>query len=75
MVDYAGISGYDTFASGPVSQLGIFNWPCNPISVSSITDGTSNTLLIGERPFMQITNNINDFWTYGYGWGFILLAP
>jgi prepilin-type processing-associated H-X9-DG protein len=58
---YPGVSGYNTYDSsnsGP--QMGIFNNKIY-ISASQVTDGTSNTLLIAERP--------PGMWGDDGGWG------
>jgi prepilin-type N-terminal cleavage/methylation domain-containing protein len=46
--DYVGIEGTDYSATG--SNQGIINM-FNAIKVSRVTDGTSNTVMIGERPY------------------------
>ena len=54
--DYVGVAGWDTQDSTQ-THLGIIN--CfGSVQVAAVIDGTSNTLLIGERPF-----------TIDYYWG------
>ena len=46
---YPGVAGLNSF---DMPDLGIFGWFYSPvgIKIANITDGTSNTLIVGERP-------------------------
>jgi prepilin-type N-terminal cleavage/methylation domain-containing protein/prepilin-type processing-associated H-X9-DG protein len=55
--DYPAITGL-TYSPAKIEQAGIIN-PNFKVTFGKITDGTSNTLLIGERPYDA------DLW---YGW-------
>ncbi len=48
MTDYAGIAGVDSLSTG--ANMGVIN-ARRAIKIAQITDGTSNTLMVGERPF------------------------
>jgi prepilin-type N-terminal cleavage/methylation domain-containing protein/prepilin-type processing-associated H-X9-DG protein len=62
MTDYIGIAGYDsqgTEYGDSTNRLGIFQNYNAPIKINQISDGTSNTYIVGERPF-----GIDQYW----GW-------
>jgi prepilin-type processing-associated H-X9-DG protein len=49
MTDYVGIGGHDSVTS--VATLrGMIN-PFAAVTINQVTDGTSNTIMVGERPF------------------------
>jgi prepilin-type N-terminal cleavage/methylation domain-containing protein len=55
LTDYVGISGYDYYTQLSSPQAGIFAWvaqfPPALIKMATIRDGTSNTIMVGERPY------------------------
>ncbi len=69
MTDYVGVAGYDMSDTAP-AHLGIIQFS-HHVTIMQVTDGTSNTILVAERPFSV------DFWwgwwaQYSYGdniWG------
>ena len=70
--NYVGVSGsgtsrvkwlLDERINGPVYTDGVLHW-ASQVDFSSISDGSSRTLLIGERSFIKI----HDGWTYGGTW-------
>lgn len=48
MTDYSGISGVDSLSKG--ANMGLINTRM-AIKIAQVTDGTSNTIMVGERPF------------------------
>ena len=57
MTDYVGVAGYDPNDSAP-NHRGIIQF-YQAVTFPQVSDGTSNTVLVGERPFSV------DFW---WGW-------
>jgi prepilin-type N-terminal cleavage/methylation domain-containing protein/prepilin-type processing-associated H-X9-DG protein len=57
MTDYVGMAGYDVQVA-TAGTMGIMNPNHGPIPIMQITDGTSNTIIVGERP-----------WSIDYYWG------
>jgi prepilin-type N-terminal cleavage/methylation domain-containing protein/prepilin-type processing-associated H-X9-DG protein len=57
MTDYVGVAGYDTSDSSQ-AHLGIIQYT-QQVTITQVSDGTSNTILVAERPFSV------DFW---WGW-------
>jgi prepilin-type N-terminal cleavage/methylation domain-containing protein/prepilin-type processing-associated H-X9-DG protein len=57
MTDYVGVAGYDMSDPTP-PHLGIIQFS-HYVTILQVTDGTSNTILVAERPFSV------DFW---WGW-------
>jgi prepilin-type N-terminal cleavage/methylation domain-containing protein/prepilin-type processing-associated H-X9-DG protein len=54
MTDYVGIAGRNLLDDNPL-HIGVFSGTslsCTPVRIVAITDGTSNTLMIGEKPFI-----------------------
>ena len=52
MTNYLGVTGADTSSTAQINgpSNGIFNINSKGMTLVSITDGTSNTLMVGERP-------------------------
>jgi prepilin-type N-terminal cleavage/methylation domain-containing protein/prepilin-type processing-associated H-X9-DG protein len=57
MTSYVGIAGWDTQDSAP-THMGIINLYGTNVKMVGVTDGTSNTIIVGERP-----------WSVDYYWG------
>ncbi len=58
MTSYVGMAGYDSQSTN-ATQKGIFCMnPGHPLPIARITDGTSNTIIVAERP-----------WSIDYYWG------
>jgi prepilin-type processing-associated H-X9-DG protein len=57
MTSYVGVSGYDSQTT-TTCKRGIMSFANPPVKIAQITDGTSNTLLVTERP-----------WSIDYYWG------
>jgi prepilin-type processing-associated H-X9-DG protein len=57
--DYAGIEGTTWGATG--ANQGVIN-TLHPIKIAAITDGTSNTIMVGEHPYAY------DAYEGGWGW-------
>jgi prepilin-type N-terminal cleavage/methylation domain-containing protein/prepilin-type processing-associated H-X9-DG protein len=49
LTDYAGIAGHDWLNTN-AKLLGIINNKGNNVKIAHVTDGTSNTLMVGEHP-------------------------
>jgi prepilin-type N-terminal cleavage/methylation domain-containing protein/prepilin-type processing-associated H-X9-DG protein len=87
LTDYVGIAGWDSLsgtvtwvASGAAgnnpARLGIFNNFPKPVSIPRILDGTSNTLLIGERPFIDETSPaLSGWYSSNYSVGMYTIGP
>jgi prepilin-type N-terminal cleavage/methylation domain-containing protein/prepilin-type processing-associated H-X9-DG protein len=58
LTDYVAVAGWDPLAQ-IAAQMGVISCYGNPLPIARITDGSSNTLLVGERPFSP-----DQFW----GW-------
>jgi prepilin-type N-terminal cleavage/methylation domain-containing protein/prepilin-type processing-associated H-X9-DG protein len=75
MTDYVGVAGYDSNDSA-IAHRGIIN-PYSGVKSSQVTDGTSNTLLVAERPFAS--DLYWGWWTFpSYGdtiWGSQVRSP
>jgi prepilin-type N-terminal cleavage/methylation domain-containing protein/prepilin-type processing-associated H-X9-DG protein len=74
MTDYVGVTGMDYDSSngstylGINSPMGIINNNNIPITINQVTDGTSNTIIVAERPFsVGIPNNMFPD-PYYWGW-------
>jgi prepilin-type processing-associated H-X9-DG protein len=82
MTDYVGISGPDLFSTTGVFG---FRYDGRPLRLVNITDGTSNTVMIGEKPYIpppaQGTINNSTFvnWveadTLSYAMGIYYINP
>ena len=66
MTDYVGVAGYDYYSTG--TQMGIINDNGIAVTISQVTDGTSNTLIVAERPFSVGIANSNYPDPYYWGW-------
>jgi prepilin-type N-terminal cleavage/methylation domain-containing protein/prepilin-type processing-associated H-X9-DG protein len=54
---YVGMAGYDSQSTN-AAQMGIMAMNGHPLKIARITDGTSNTIIVAERP-----------WSIDYYWG------
>jgi prepilin-type N-terminal cleavage/methylation domain-containing protein/prepilin-type processing-associated H-X9-DG protein len=57
MTSYVGMAGYDSQSTNH-AQMGIMAMNGRPLKINQITDGTSNTIIVAERP-----------WSIDYYWG------
>jgi len=64
LLAYFGVSGPDQFSAGNIATSGILGVN-RSISTEEITDGSSNTLLIGEKPPSQ--DSVYGWWFAGSG--------
>ena len=69
-----GFFGSKTDLTGPVNYDGIF-FMGSKTKVKEIVDGTSNTLMAGERWYSLRAWTIGGYWTAGEGTGFTKTAP
>ena len=60
---FSGVPGWDSSTSG--TDLGVINNTGAPTTINQITDGTSNTVVIGERPYGS--DNYWGWWAYPSG--------
>ena len=56
MTSYVGVNGYDSQSTS--SQAGIIGYSHGPVTINQVSDGTSNTIIVAERP-----------WSIDYYWG------
>jgi len=48
--DYIGLAGYDV-SNSTAGQVGIINSGATNVPIAQVTDGTSNTIIVAERPY------------------------
>jgi prepilin-type N-terminal cleavage/methylation domain-containing protein/prepilin-type processing-associated H-X9-DG protein len=70
MTDYVGVTGYDYTSTGAQAGILSFTWDLGlpPVTIAQVTDGTSNTIIVAERPFSTQIPNSNYPDPFYWGW-------